>query len=50
MYYIRKIPVIRGFQDKTCTYDVVLECETHNLEYAITEPLDMEELKQVLTW
>ena len=48
-FYILKIPVVRGFQDKTCVYDIVLQHETHNLEYSITEPLDMAELLEIIT-
>lgn len=47
-FYVVKIPVIRGFQDKTCVYDIVLQHESHNLDYSITESLDMEELLDIL--
>lgn len=48
MFYVVKIPTIRGFQEKTCIYDIVLEYETHNLDSAITDPLDMEELSDII--
>lgn len=48
-FSVVKIPVTRGFQDKICVYDVVLQYETHNLEYSITESLDMEELLDIVS-